>query len=376
MTDPGFDIIVYGATGFTGELVCRYLASRTSADRPVNWAMAGRDRAKLDRLRQSLGLSDLPLVVADAADAGSIKKMVSATKIVLTTVGPYQKYGTPLVQACAEAGTDYIDLCGEPLWMRRMIEEYEDAARRSGARILFSCGFDSIPSELGVWFCQQQAIKTFGKTMPRVRSRVREFVGGPSGGSVASGASQMQLVASDPALSAILADPFALTPGFSGPDHPSDQTYETESDIGAVGPFMLGPTDSKNVHRSNLLMGHPYGKDFMFDEKMVGAVPPSAPPPSPDQLPQPGEGPRLDLAAGRFDILFIGEDADRREVRVAVTGSRDPGYLTTSIMMSETALCLLADRALTGGIWTPGAAFRGDLVQRLEKYASMRFRVE
>ena len=252
-----------------------------------------------------------------------------------------------------------------------MIDEYEETARASGARILFCCGFDSIPSELGVWLLQRSAVGKFGKPMPRVRSRVLVLVGGPGNGSIASGIATARAAESEPAR--LLGDPFALTPGFRGPEQPTGQDVGVDPDVGPVGPFVHGATDAKNVHRSNLLMGHPYGTDFVYDEMLVGGgsfLPPAGP------LPKPGEGPGADVIAnGRFQMLFIGSDPAGHEVRSVVAGSRDPGFGATSRMVSETALCLLEAEGLAPGIWTPGAALQEKLVERLIAYANMTLNV-
>ena len=173
-----FDVIVYGATGFTGRLVAEYLV-QTGATR---WAMAGRSAAKLAEVRDLIGApAALALVIADADDPASLAAMAARAEVLLTTVGPYQLYGTPLVAACAAAGTAYVDLCGEPAWMRHMIDAHHEEAQRSGARIVFSCGFDSIPFDLGVLTLQDAAKAKFGKPLPRVKGRVRKMQGGFSG---------------------------------------------------------------------------------------------------------------------------------------------------------------------------------------------------
>jgi len=369
----GYDIVVYGATGFTGGFVCEYLAQRAAELGDLRWALAGRSLSKLEQVRDAIDAGDIPLVEADASDPGSLEAMAASTRVVVTTVGPYQLYGTRLVAACAASGTDYVDLNGEPIWMRRMIDEYEEAARASGARMLLCCGFDSIPSELGVWLLQRSAVEKFGKPMPRVRGRVLTFIGGPGGGSIASGIATAQAAESDPEAARLLADPFALTPGFRGPEQPTGQEVGVEPDVGPVGPFILGATDAKNVHRSNLLMAHPYGTNFVYDEMLVGES--SFPPPA-GPLPKPGEGPGPDVIAnGRFEMLFIGSDPDGHEVRSVVAGSRDPGFGATSGMVSETALCLLEAESLAPGIWTPGAALQEKLVERLIAHAGMTLKV-
>ena len=365
-----YDIIVYGATGFTGRLVCEYLAERIDESNDLRWAMAGRSIEKLARVRDELGIAQIPLLVADAGDPVSIEEMTDATRLVLTTVGPYELYGSPLVAACAAAGTDYVDLCGEPHWMREMIDRHSDAAQRSGARILFACGFDSIPSELGVWVLQKVAIERYGKPMPRVRGRIISFVGGPGGGSMATCRAVARAAESDPAVAQLLADPFALTPGFTGPPQPPGLEGGMEADVGAVQPFLLGPTDVKNVHRSNLLLQHRYGTDFVYDEMLVGES--TFKPPLGVPL-HPGEGPtREAMNKGHFETLFIGSDVAGSEIRASVSSSKDPGFLTTSRMVSETALCLL-DSDVAPGIWTPGAALQEELVARLSEHAYMTF---
>ena len=379
--DAEFDLIVYGATGYTGRLVAEHLASRYGVDGSLKWAMAGRSAEKLAEVRDEIGApTETPLVVADASDPASLKAMVGRAKAIITTVGPYQLYGSELVAACAAAGTDYLDLSGEPNWMRRMIDQHEAAAKASGARILFSCGFDSIPFELGVWYCQETAKAKLGGPAPRVKGRVRAIQGGLSGGTAASGAATMATIQKDPSQLAVMMSPFGLTPGFEGPTQPPGMAAEEDPDVGPVAPFMMAVINTKNVHRSNLLMGHPYGANFVYDEMVMGAGGgpgftdlgslPGGPP-------KPGEGPtKEEREAGFYDILFIGVAADGRQVRVAVKGDKDPGYGSTSKMLAETAIALVRAPDVAGGVWTPGAALQGRLVSRLEAKAGLRFEVE
>src|ERR1700712_1683361 len=207
-----FDIVVYGASGFTGQLVAEYLASRYAKDSELKWAMAGRSLDTLASVRPAIGApADTPLIAADAGDSASLKAMIDQTRLVLTTVGPYQLYGSELVAACAASGTDYVDLCGEPVWMRQMIDAHEATAKSSGGRIVFSCGFDSIPFELGVFFCEATAKKIFGAPVSRVKGRVRDLKGGPSGGTVASIKATFMAAARDLSLVSMLHNPFVLT---------------------------------------------------------------------------------------------------------------------------------------------------------------------
>lgn len=376
-----FDIIVYGATGFTGRLVAEYLAQTYGVGGEVKWAMAGRSADKLAAVRDEIGApKDTPLMVADASDPASVKAMVARAKAILTTVGPYQLYGSDLVAECAAQGTDYLDLSGEPNWMAEMIGKHEAAAKKSGARILFSCGFDSIPFELGVYFAQKTAKEKLGAMVPRVKGRMRGMRGGLSGGTAASGRATMAALQKDPSLFALMINPFALTPGFKGPAQPTGAKQEHDPDVGAdVGPFMMAAINTKNVHRSNLLQGHPYGTDFVYDEMSI--IDPKTPAAFADMPaeggPQPGEGPsKAEREAGFYDCLFIAIAPDGRKVQVSVYGDKDPGYGSTSKIIAETAIVLVNAPDVAGGIWVPGAALGDRLVKRLSDKAGLTFKVE
>jgi short subunit dehydrogenase-like uncharacterized protein len=388
-----FDIVVYGASGFTGQLVAEYLASRYRDDSDLKWAMAGRSLDKLASVRDAIGApADLPLIAADTGDPASIKAMIGQTRSVVTTVGPYQLYGSELVAMCAADGTDYLDLCGEAVWMRQMIDAHEASAKASGARIVFSCGFDSIPFELGVFFCEAMAKKSFGAPVSRVKTRVRDLRGGPSGGTIASMKANFMAAARDLSLVSMLQDPFVLTPGFEGPDQPRGNRPKLDEDIGAwTAPFGMATINTRNVHRSNMLMGFPYGRDFVYDE-MVVTGPGEQGEAEARRLfaaskaertgivggPKPGEGPsKEERESGLYDLLFVGIAPDGRQVRVAVKGDRDPGYGSTSKMISECAVCLLRDAPqVPAGIWTPGAAMGDRLIKRLVEHAGLTFEVE
>jgi short subunit dehydrogenase-like uncharacterized protein len=386
-----FDIVVYGATGFTGQLVAEYLASHYTGTDAPKWAMAGRSLDKLASVRDAIGApSDTALIVADAGDPASLKAMVEQTRSVLTTVGPYQLYGSDLVAACAASGTDYLDLCGEPLWMRRMIDAQEATAKSTGTRIVFSCGFDSLPFELGVFYAQEEAKKVFGAPTSRVKGRVREMRGTFSGGTAASAKATFAAVAQDLSLVALLKNPFALTPGFEGPKQPPGNRSVIDPDLDSwTAPFAMALLNTRNIHRSNFLMGFPYGKDFVYDEmvltgkgeqgeanaKLVVAA--NTEKTGPDVL-KPGEGPsKEERESGLYDLLFVSIGEDGRQVRVAVRGDRDPGYGSTSKMISECAICLLRDTPdVPAGIWTPGAAMGHRLIKRLVDHAGLTFGVE
>jgi len=401
-----FDLVVFGASGFTGRLVAEYLNRSCGDGGAVVWAMAGRNLDKLAGVRRAIGADErLPLIAADASDAGALAALARQSRAVITTVGPYQRYGRALVSACAQAGTDYVDLCGEPVWMAQMLPLLEEAARASGARIVFSCGFDSIPFDLGVVFLQNEAQRRFGMPLSRVHGRVRKMKGKPSGGTIASMLATIEQVLRDPAAARTLADPFALTPGFKGPRQPAgEEAAYDELAKSWTAPFIMAPINTKNVHRTNALLGHPWGRDFVYDERMLAgdgadgerrarrmksairmqnamlAFAPTRALLRRFALPKPGEGPDAkEREAGGYELVFVGQAVDGRTLRASVRGEGDPGYASTSRMISESALCLIedVDRAQTGGgVWTPGAAMGMKLIPRLQARAGLTFTIE
>jgi short subunit dehydrogenase-like uncharacterized protein len=384
-----FDAVVYGSTGYTGRLVAEYLLKAYGAGGSLKWAMAGRSAEKLAQVRDLIGApASLPLIVADAHDPAALEAMAARTKVVITTAGPYQLYGSDLVAACAKTGTDYVDLTGESNWIAAMIAAHEVEAKRTGARLVFSAGFDSIPFDLGVWFVEEEARKRFGAYAPRVRGRVRGLRGGLSGGTAASGMATQAAAQKDPSILRLLANPFALVPGEAGPEQPDGNTPYEDKVTGAwVGPFMMAGINTKAVHRSNFLLGQRWGRDFQYDEMQMLDGPPkeggggmggfsfgSGP------MPQPGEGPtKAEREAGWYDLLYIAEAPDGRTVRAAVKGDMDPGYGSTSKILAEAGLALALDtpRSKTpGGCWTPAAAMAEALLDRLPKKAGLTFEVE
>jgi len=401
-----FDIIVFGATGFTGRLVAEYLHATYGEGSDLKWAMAGRNGDKLAEISHLIGASDaLPLIVADASDGAALATLVGRTKVIITTVGPYQLYGEALVRACAQGGTDYVDLCGEPGWMAQMIPQLEKPAQASGARIVFSCGFDSIPFDLGVVFLQTQAQQRLGKPLVHVRGRVRKMKGGVSGGTLASLLTTIERMDQDPQLAPAMADPFALTPGFTGPGQPEGKSAAYDDWAKAwSGPFVMATINTKNVHRTNFLRGHPWGTDFVYDERMLtgdgakgkrrakalarmtriqNALLGFGPTRSLLRrfvLTKPGDGPNKEAREnGYYALLFIGRTAGGDMLSASIKGDRDPGYGSTCKMLAESAICLARDvnRDMTGGgVWTPGAAMGMTLVQRLEKNAGLTFELK
>ena len=382
-----FDIIVYGATGYTGRLVAEYLAHHYGKDGP-RWAMAGRNAEKLAEVRDLIGApADTPLVVADSNDPASLAAMAEQTRVIVTTVGPYQLYGEPVLRACVAAGTDYTDLCGEPVWMRQMVDALHQRAKETGARVAFSSGFDSIPFDLGVFMLQQEAKARFGAPAPRVKCRVRAMVGGFSGGTAASLGATLKALAANPSLIPVMQSPFGLTPGFEGPEQPAgDKPFLDEATGSWAAPFIMAVINTKNVHRTNFLRGHPYGTDFVYDE-MVLTGPGEQGQAIADHIaktpmiggpndPKPGEGPSAEERLnGHYDVLFVGEMPDGREIRYGVKGRYDPGYGSTSRMLAETGIALLSCEA-EGAIATPGALLGEALVERLRQHAEISFAPE
>jgi len=403
-----YDLVLMGATGFTGRLVAEYLMARHGAGGDLRWALAGRSQDKLGRIRAELGADadSLPAIVADSHDPHSLDALARRTKVICTTVGPYALHGSDLVAACAANGTDYCDLSGEVPWMRRMLDTHREAARASGARIVHCCGFDSIPSDLGVWFAQQEARERFGKALERVRLRVKAAKGGLSGGTFAS---MLNIVAEsrrDEDTAKILKNPYALCPADArkGPRQPYVSGPKHDDVVGAwTAPFIMAAINTRVVHRSNALQEHAYGENFRYDEAVLtgtglggrlkavavsagmgafalgAAFSPTRALLGKLVLPRPGEGPSAEQReAGFFNIVIEGRTAAGNSLRVRVRGDRDPGYGSTSKMIGEAAVCLARDVGddVSGGFWTPATALDGKLLARLRQHAGVTFEVE
>ena len=407
MSKPEYDLVVFGATSFVGQILSRYLLEQYGVCKKLRWAIAGRAEAKLQALRTQLGSSaaKLPSIVADAADEKALQALCASTKVVISTVGPYALYGEPLVKVCAQSGTDYCDLTGETQWIARMIERYEATAKKSGARIVHCCGFDSIPSDLGVHFLQQQAMKKFGEPCTHVKMRVKAMRGAASGGTVASLINVVKEVTKDPSLRKQLANPYSLCPpGSSNVRQPNVTTAVWDKDFNAwTAPFVMAAINTRVVHRSNALSQHAYGTSFTYDEAMLtgggakgrltalgvtaglagfmvgAALPPSRWALERFILPAPGQGPSPQAQEkGFYDLRFFGSTAQGKSLRVKVTGDRDPGYGSTGKMLGEAGVCLAWDISKSdrpGGIWTPATVFGDLLIKRLRADAGLSFEV-
>ncbi len=409
MAEQPFELVVFGATSFVGQIICRYLTETHGVNGEVKWAAAGRSREKLEQVRTGLGdkARDLPLLTADANKPEELNELCRQTRVVLSTVGPYAFYGEPMVSACVENGTDYVDLTGEVQWIRAMLQKYETQARESGARIVHCCGFDSIPSDLGVHFLQQQAQTNFGAPCNRVKMRVKSMKGTFSGGTVASMLNVAQQAAKDKELRKVLADPYALciTDSVSRVRQPHVASAEYDPDFDLwLAPFVMGSINTRVVHRSNCITGGAYGPDFQYDEAVItgqgmkgrmgaysmaaglggfmvsAAIKPTRWIMEKFFLPAPGEGPSPEAQdKGFFDIRFHGRTANGDEIRTKVTGDKDPGYGSTSKMISEAALCLAEETPREdkpGGFWTPATIFGDKLIRRLEARAGLTFEVQ
>ncbi len=386
MSKREFDIIVYGASGFTGRLVAEYLqAEYGGAD--LKWAMAGRNATKLADVRAEMGVSDsVEIVTANSDKPETLTDLAKRTKAIITTVGPYQLYGEPLLNACAENGTDYVDLCGEPAWMKDMISRYDETAKASGARIVLSCGFDSIPFDLGVLHLQNHAISEHDGALSRVRCRVRGMKGTFSGGTAASFMETMKRAQKQPEILGWLKDPFSLSPK-AGPAQPAIHKPIEEPDLGSWStPFIMASINTKNVHRSNALLDYRYGKDFQYGEMVLtgpgdkgeamakGMATSNA---FGDNPPKPGEGPsKEERENGSYDVMFIGDTADGTRLISSVKGDKDPGYGSTSKMISEAAIALVKDVQGEGGVMTPAPAMGEALLARLQDHAGLTFEIE
>ena len=386
MSEREFDVIVFGASGYTGKLVAEYMGKEYGNDESIRWAIAGRNKDKLSSVKKDLNLNErVSIIEVDSTNKDSLDSMTSSAKCILTTVGPYQLYGSSLVQSCSENGTDYVDLTGEPGWMYEMINAHQDTAKNSGARIVFSCGFDSIPFDLGVYFVQQAAQEKYGKPAKHVRGRVKAMNGEFSGGTIASLGATMATLKEKPELIQVLSNPFSLTEGFEGPAQLDDSKVLLDEKLNMwVAPFVMAPINTKNIHRSNALLGHAYGEDFCYDEMMIAGegeegkkiadAMNSSNPMGGDNLPQPGEGPSKESREqGNYEVLFFA-DFDEGSIDARVTGDMDPGYGSTSKMIAESALCLVQEcEDLSGGMYTPAPAMGEKLIKRLTKNAGLTF---
>ena len=395
-----FDIIVWGASGFTGRLVAAYLFKQYGTQGDLKWAMAGRNQEKLTAVRAEVADDSVPIVLADSKDEASLKAMVLRTKVVCTTVGPYVTYGSKLVAACITHGAHYCDLAGEVQWMRQMIDKHHEEAQANGVKIVHTCGFDSIPSDMGVYFTQKEALAQKGQRAKRIRMRVAGMRGGLSGGTYASLSKVLEEAMQDKEIYKVLVNPYGLNPTDKqeGGDHPDLQKVIFDPTSKSwIGPFIMAGINTKVVRRSNALSGYAYGNDFRYDEAtmsgkgfkgrmkgIMSALPLILMTAKPGSIlkrianrmfPKPGEGPTKDQREnGFYSLRFYATLEDGSTALGKVTGDKDPGYGSTSKMLGEAAVCLAKDSLPEiSGILTPSTAMGDALLDRLEKHAGLTF---
>lgn len=401
MSDRQYEVVVLGSTGFTGRLVAEYLLKQYGANGSLKWAMGGRNEGKLKSIRATLGDESIPLVVCDSSKPADVENLAKSTKVVCTTVGPYALYGSELVAACVAHGTHYCDLTGEVQWMRRMIDQHHDAAKANGVKIVHTCGFDSIPSDMGVYFVQEEIKKKTGRYADQIKMRVRVMKGKFSGGTIASLNNVLAEAQKDPSIYAVLSNPYGLNPEGeqTGPDKKDLMTVKYDEDIKQwLSPFVMAGINTKVVRRSNALAGYPYGKDFLYDEAMstgdgvggriksttmaammgilMGGKPGSLWSKTVNRfLPDPGEGPTKEERETGFYVLdFFGKMDDGSMIVGKVTGDKDPGYGSTSKMLGESAVCLAKDQLSdAAGMLTPAVAMGDALLDRLRDNAGLTF---
>jgi short subunit dehydrogenase-like uncharacterized protein len=405
-----FDVVLWGATGFTGALVAEYIAKHYGGGK-LKWAIAGRNKSKLERVREGLAAIDanagsLPILLGDSGDRSSLDKLARETRVLVSTVGPYALFGAELVAACVDAGTDYCDLTGEAQFIRRMIDAHHERAIETGSRIVHCCGFDSIPSDLGTLMVQTAMRERYGH--PAREVRCLQSAGGASfsGGTVATTLLAAKEATTNASVRRVLVNPYSLDPGHHGHAHDDrDQLgIRWDPDLGQwTGPFFLAGTNARVVRRSNALLDHPYGRDFRYREALetgagatgwlkaagvtagtagffaAAAVPPIRWLLARTVLPKPGEGPSKEAReSGSFTTRFVAAtDGGGPRLFGAVKGMQDPGYGETAKMLTESAVCLAVDGdaiAGRGGILTPAASMGMRLVERL-RAAGMSFEV-
>ena len=414
-----YTVVLYGATSFVGQITAHYLAQFLTEQKPnedashsVTWAIAGRDEDKLKKLqdeivsKQGNKADKVAIIIANSNDEASLDAMTKQTQVLISTVGPYLKYGEPLIKFCAQNGTDYVDLTGEAIFIKDMLDKYQDTAKQSGARIVNSCGFDSIPSDLGVYFTQQQAQDKFNQACETIHMRVKAAKGGVSGGTIASMGTIFEEVGEDKARRKQVANPYLLNDDTDAPTTRQKNISKPEYDDDHkrwLAPFVMAVINTRIVHRTNQLLSYEYGREFKYDEAMwmqdgvkgklmsyglsAGLLgfasammfKPSRELLSKHVLPKSGSGPsKSEQENGFFDIRFFGTTAKQDTINTKVTGDRDPGYGSTSRMLAQSALCLAQDISqedVAGGFWTPATAMGDKLIQRLEEHAGLSFEI-
>lgn len=394
-----FDIIIWGATGFTGRLVAEYIFKNYSSEK-LNWAIAGRDKKKLINVRDKIADENIPIIIADSFDEVSLTKMTQKTKVICSTVGPYSKYGSLLVKSCIKTNTHYCDLAGEAQWIRKIVDTYHQEAKNQKTRIVNSCGFDSIPSDIGVYFIHKN-LPDINIKLDKISMRVSGFKGSLSGGTYASMNNIITEASKDSLIRKILTNPYGLNPQGqrSGPDKRDLNKVKYDEDSKSwIAPFMMAGINTKIVRRSNALSNYSYGKNFTYDESVmtgdgfrgriraiISVLPLIFLSAKPGSLlkrifnfftPKPGQGPNEnERENGYYSMRFYIRYNDKSRALVRVTGDRDPGYGSTSKMLAESAICLSKDSLKdTYGVITPSIAMGDQILDRLQAKAGLTFK--
>ena len=394
-----FDIIIWGATGFTGRLVAEYIFKNYSSEK-LNWAIAGRDKKKLINVRDEIADKNIPIIIADSFDEMSLTKMTQKTKVICSTVGPYSKYGSLLVKSCIKTNTHYCDLAGEAQWIRKIVDTYHQEAKNQKTRIVNSCGFDSIPSDMGVYFIHKN-LPDVNIKLDNISMRLSGFKGSLSGGTYASMNNIITEASKDSLIRKILSNPYGLNPEGqrSGPDKRDLNKVKYDEDSKSwIAPFMMAGINTKIVRRSNALSNYSYGKNFTYDESVmtgdgfkgrikaiISVLPLIFLSAKPGSLlkrifnyftPKPGQGPNEnERENGYYSMRFYIRYNDKSRALVRVTGDRDPGYGSTSKMLAESAICLSKDSLKdTYGVITPSIAMGDQILDRLQAKAGLTFK--
>tara|TARA_Y100000817_G_scaffold30245_1_gene21116 strand:+ start:1000 stop:2205 length:1206 start_codon:yes stop_codon:yes gene_type:complete len=397
-----FDIIIWGASSFTGKLVTEYLFNKFGSSK-IKWAIAGRDLGKLKKVRSQVADKNIPIFIADSFDKESLLKIVKKTKVICSTVGPYSLYGTKLVKLCVENYTNYCDITGEAHWIRTLIDNFHEEAKSKKIKIVNSCGFDSIPSDMGVYFIQNEMKKVYKTYAKSIKMRVAGIRGGISGGTYSSLNNLLKEAYADNSIFKVLNNPYGLNPKdkMDGLDKKDLRKiiFDKESNSW-IYPFIMAGINTKIVRRSNALINFQYGKDFRYDEAMIAgkgisgfwkailAVFPLAMVGlNPNSflkkiinsfMPKPGEGPGVEKRKnGFYNLRFYITIDEKRKAFAKVIGDSDPGYGSTSKMLAESALCLAFDNLPKNyGILTPSSAMGEKLLDRLVKNAGLSFEIK
>lgn len=397
-----FDLIIFGATGFTGKLVVEYLRNSYKG-KPLKWAISGRNEEKLISLKKELGCEEIAHIVADSSDLESLKKMAGKTKVVTSVVGPYARYGSKLIEACIKAGTDYCDITGEVHWMRKMIDQWQEKAKEKGVRIVHCCGFDSIPSDMGVMWFQEMAKQKTGRFFKHISMQLVSFKGGISGGTYASMFNIREEAEKDRSIYKVIMRPYSLNPNpeFKGPDKRDLKEIKKDPLSGGyIAPFIMATINTRVVRRSHALLDFPYGKEFTYDESLycgkglrgkwsaIRSVLPLlairyAKPGSVLNklirkfLPKPGQGPsRETIENGNYKLQLLGLEENGKLHKATIKGKWDPGYGATSRMLAESAIYLAGANSnpeQMRGFLTPSTALGPEFIDQLQKNAGMVF---